>query len=92
MHAGKDFSYSEYLQLPNLPAAILLSFFMTLGSLLAYVNVTRWLLRKLSPAQGTGPSRETMDKGSFQMDLVGGASQFIDLNQYQADPPHHTMS
>ncbi|KAK9801970.1 hypothetical protein WJX73_003727 [Symbiochloris irregularis] len=68
---GKNLSYNESVQVPNLFAALILSALMSLGGLLAWFNLTRKLIFKLVPAPGTGVTREQMDKGYWELALVG---------------------
>ena len=69
--AGKNFSYTERQQASNVFVALITSFATSLGGLLAYFNLTRKLLLKLAPGPGSGPSRETMEKGSWHFHLLG---------------------
>lgn len=68
---GESFVYQEAMGTGTGLRGLATSVFVTLGlaifMLLAFFRPTRWLLRRVLPAPGQGPSEKTMREGFFNM-------------------------
>ncbi|GLB37942.1 putative saccharopine dehydrogenase NADP binding domain [Lyophyllum shimeji] len=63
---GPTFVYDEFLAVPSRLSAVLVSTAFAVGfGMLALVAPIRWLVKKLMPPPGSGPSEETMQNGFF---------------------------
>lgn len=67
---GTDFSYRESMQVPNMVAAMLVSILLAITGVIAYFGPLRWLLLKLAPKPGTGPSRDSMEQGHWKFQVA----------------------
>lgn len=66
----------ETISLPFLPAFLMTSFFLAFTPILSVVLRIGWLRRlvqKCLPAGGTGPSRQQLESGHFQLQFVATA-------------------
>lgn len=70
---GSGFGYTEESAAPNLVVAVLGSMAISLGKLMFIIPPLRWLLKKLLPKPGEGPSRDLMLNGSWRADVYGEA-------------------
>lgn len=88
-NAGRNMSYNESVQVPNLFAAVILSALMSLGGILAYFSFTRNLIYKVVPAPGTGVTREQMESGHWELALIGGGLAAHHVHQCAFCQIHH---
>lgn len=70
---GRTVVFSERLIVPNFFAALFGSIAMTIGQALIFFAPTRYLIKKLSPKPGQGPSPWMLDNGYFTARLWGKA-------------------
>ncbi|KAF8058737.1 Saccharopine dehydrogenase-domain-containing protein [Lyophyllum atratum] len=64
---GPEFGYDEFLVTPSRLSAVIVSSVVAFGfGMLAMVTPFRWLVQKLMPPPGSGPSEEAMQKGFFK--------------------------
>ncbi|TDL16442.1 hypothetical protein BD410DRAFT_622891 [Rickenella mellea] len=65
---GKDFTYDEFGAAGGRVSAISFSLAMEFGLFcLLHVPPVRWLIKRVGPAAGTGPSDEALEKGSMEV-------------------------
>ena len=67
---GPAFSYGEYLNYRNRLFAEFMRFSLTFGSLMLKVPLVRWVLRKVLPAAGEGPTEEALQNGKLYMRII----------------------
>ena len=72
---GREFRYSEAMQLPTEKAAKRLARASKWGMIGAALTPTRALMRRFGPAPGSGPSREERENGRFRIEIVGEAER-----------------
>jgi len=64
---GPTFAYDEFLAMPSRLSAVVFSTVFAVGfGMLALVAPIRWLVKKLMPPPGSGPSEEAMQNGFFE--------------------------
>jgi short subunit dehydrogenase-like uncharacterized protein len=71
---GGDFAYEEAMELQSRWAAYAFKGGMGLFEWILTLSAGRWLLGRVGPAPGEGPSEEAMDQGSLRVRLVGEAA------------------
>lgn len=63
MHAGKNFSFTEAMEVPNAVAAYLGSFALVCVYLVISITFLRPLVMRLLPKPGEGPSKKQQTEG-----------------------------
>lgn len=71
---GDRFVYRERLAVGGYWANVLATAGFALLGVLVYFRVTRWLLKRIAPSPGQGPSEEVMRNGFFVAESVGYAA------------------
>lgn len=59
---GSNFTFSEFMRARNPFTAAAFTYFLNFAMIALYLAPFRWLLRKIAPVQGTGPSKEDTAK------------------------------
>ncbi|KZS88180.1 hypothetical protein SISNIDRAFT_460044 [Sistotremastrum niveocremeum HHB9708] len=71
---GPDFVYDEFLGRKSKLGSFLFGMAFMSGLALVMLSPVRWLLKKLVPAPGEGPSEESMQEGWFKIINVASTS------------------
>ncbi|TEB38155.1 hypothetical protein FA13DRAFT_1657074 [Coprinellus micaceus] len=71
MRYGPNFMYDEFMEQPSKLTAMFTSTFLFLGiAMVSLFSPVRWLVKKMLPQSGEGPSEEERKKGSFTITNV----------------------
>jgi short subunit dehydrogenase-like uncharacterized protein len=68
---GDSFGYNEVMVAKNAVIGLITSLVLMLLPLFLLFSPGRWLLSKVLPAPGQGPSRETMERGYLHLTNIG---------------------
>jgi short subunit dehydrogenase-like uncharacterized protein len=72
---GDKFSYKEYATYGNWLISHSARLGLAIMPLFLALSPFRWLLRKVAPAAGEGPTKEAMDTGKFTMKIVANTDE-----------------
>ena len=74
---GRRFQYHEYMTVRNAFTGIVVHVALTLGIIALTFPPLRWLLKKIIPAPGTGPTREAARKECLEHRAIATADQDV---------------
>jgi len=89
---GSTFAYTEFLGTRSRFGGIVLSLIMfTFGAALTLFSPARWLAKRLLPVSGTGPPREKLESGWFEITNVAEAEGVVVKSVFkgQGDPGYY---
>lgn len=64
---GPNFKYEEFMMMPSTFAAVIANVLLGFTMVLAAISPTRWLLKRVIPAPGEGPSEKDRKNGFLKM-------------------------